>query len=207
MNGFNHLITGLWILCAGFLLFGSPPATAQSSASATVKSASERMLAALESQRATIERNPTKIYGLVDRILVPHFDFEKMTRAAVGKHWSTATAAQRKALTEGFQQLLIRTYAKTLLGYSGEEIRYLPEKRGSHATVVVPTEVREPGGNPTAIDYALYKTGGSWKVVDVKVDNISMVMNYRGTFNDQIRKKGIDGLINRLGEMNAKGRE
>jgi len=89
----------------------------------------------------------------------------------------------------------------------GEEIRYLPEKRGSHATVVVPTEVREPGGNPTAIDYALYKTGGSWKVVDVKVDNISMVMNYRGTFNDQIRKKGIDGLINRLGEMNAKGRE
>jgi len=205
MKDFNRAVTGLWVFLAGFLLFGNPPLAADGGASATVKSASERMLAALEKQRSVIERNPSKIYGLVDQILVPHFDFEMITRAAVGSHWGKATAAQRKALMESFQQVLIRTYAKALLNYSGQEIRYLPEKPGPKSTVVVPTEVRERGSNPIPIDYKLYKKGGAWKVYDVKIDNVSLVSNYRGSFNSQIRQKGIDGLITRLNEMNAKG--
>jgi phospholipid transport system substrate-binding protein len=192
-------------LLAGVLLLASLPAAADSGASAAVKSASERMLSALEGQRSAIERNPARIYGLVQRILVPHFDFEKITRAAVGKHWSEASPAQQKALIEGFQQLLIRTYAKALLSYSGEEIRYLPEKPGPKSTVVVPTEVREPGSNPVPIEYKLYRDGQDWKVYDVKIDNVSLVSNYRSSFNSQIRQKGIDGLISRLSEMNAKG--
>ena len=71
----------------------------------------------------------------------------------MGKHWSQASPSQQKALIEGFQKLLIRTYAKTLLNYSGEEIRYLPEKPGPKSTVVVPTEVREPGSSPVPIEY------------------------------------------------------
>lgn len=205
MKGFNRIAAVLWVLCAGFLLAGSPLVSADSGASAMVKSTSERMLSALKSHRSEIERNPAKIYGLVDQILVPRFDFSLITRAAVGKHWSKATAAQQKALTNGFQQVLIRTYAKALLGYSGQEIRYLPEKPGKSGTVVVPTQVSEAGGNPIPIDYRTHKRGGSWKVYDVKIDNVSLVSNYRSSFNAQIRKEGIDGLIKRLGEMNAKG--
>lgn len=206
MRGFNRVAIGLWAMLAGFLVLGSLPVVADSSASATIKTASERMLSTLEGQRAAIERDPGKIYGLVDQILVPHFDFERITRAAVGKHWSKATAAQRKALTAGFQQVLIRTYAKALLSYSGEEIRFLPEKPGPRSTVVVPTQVREPGAEPIPIDYKLYKKGGSWRIYDVRIDNVSLVSNYRGSFNSQIRRKGIDSLIGRLNEMNAKGK-
>jgi len=207
MKTLNPVAKGLLPLLAGMLLLGSLPAAAAESASAMVKTTSERMLSALEGQRAAIERNPGRIYGLVDRILVPHFDFEKITRAAVGKHWGSATPAQRKALTEGFQQVLIRTYAKALLSYSGEDIRFLPERRGhGGSTVVVPTEVRESGGKPIPIQYKLYKTGGSWKVYDVTIDNVSLVANYRSSFNAQIRQYGIDGLISRLNEMNQKGR-
>ena len=205
MKGFKRQAISFFFLCAGLLLLGGLPAAADGSASATVKSASERMLAALEGQRSAIERNPSKIYGLVNQILVPHFDFEKITKGAVGKHWSKASPAQQKALIEGFQQVLIRTYAKALLSYSGEKIRYLPEKPGKKSTVVVPTEVREPGAAPIPIDYKLYKKGGSWKVYDVRIDNVSLVSNYRSSFNSQIRQNGIDGLISRLGEMNAKG--
>jgi phospholipid transport system substrate-binding protein len=205
MNIRNRVTKGLWVLLAGFLLLASLPAAADSGASAAVKSASERMLSALEARRSEVERNPARIYSLVNRILVPHFDFEKITRAAVGKYWSQASPAQRKALIEGFQQLLIRTYAKALLNYSGEEIRYLPEKPGPKSTVVVPTEVREPGSKPVPIEYKLYKDGKDWKVYDVKIDNISLVSNYRSSFKSQIRQRGIDGLISRLSEMNAKG--
>jgi phospholipid transport system substrate-binding protein len=206
MTDFKRTVTGPWVwLIAGFLLLVSLPVVADPSASSTVKSASERMLSALESRRAEIERDPSKIYGLVDQILVPHFDFDMITRAAVGRHWGRASAAQQKALVEGFQQLLIRTYAKALLNYSGEEIRYFPERPGPKSTVVVPTEVREPGANPIPIEYRLYNRGGHWKVYDVKIDNVSLVSNYRSSFRSQIRQYGIDGLISRLNEMNRKG--
>lgn len=204
MKGFNRAAAVLVILLAGLLL-GNLTARADTGATEMVKRTSDRMLSALEGQRAAIERDPRKIYGLVDEILVPHFDFEKITQAVVGPHWNSATEAQRKALIEGFQQVLIRAYAKALLNYSGQEIRYLPESPGPRSSVLVSTQVREPGANPIAIDYRLYKKGGSWKVYDVKIDNVSLVLNYRSSFQAQIRQKGLDGLIDRLGEMNATG--
>ena len=205
MREYNRLSVVLWVFLAGFMLIGSLSVSADSGASAMVKNTSERMLSALESHRSSIESNPAKIYGLVDQILVPKFDFNMITKAAVGKHWSKATEAQQKALTEGFQQVLIRTYAKALLSYSGQEIRYLPEKPGKSGTVVVPTQVSEAGGKPVPIDYRVHKKSGSWKVFDVKIDSVSLVSNYRSSFNAQIRKDGIDGLVKRLDEMNAKG--
>jgi phospholipid transport system substrate-binding protein len=205
MSALTRLNVSLWVLVAGFLLACSLSVSAGSGATAMVKSTSERMLSALKSQRSAIESNPAKIYGLVDQILVPKFDFEMITKAAVGKHWSKATAAQKKALTNGFQQVLIRTYAKALLNYSNEEISYLPEKRGKSGTVVVPTKVSEPGAKAIPIEYKLHNKKGGWRVYDVKIDNVSLVSNYRSSFNSQIRKDGIDGLIKRLDEMNAKG--
>jgi len=204
MKGFNRAAGFLAVLLAGLLL-AHPTATADTGATELVKRASDQMLSALERQRALIERDPSKIYGLVDEILVRHFDFEKITQAVVGNHWSTATAAQQKALIAGFQQVLIRTYAKALLNYSGQEIRYLPETPGPQSSVLVSTQVREPGAQPIAIDYRLYKKGGDWKVYDIKIDNVSLVLNYRSSFQSQIRQKGLDGLIDRLEEMNASG--
>ncbi len=204
MKGFNRAAAVLVVLLAGLLL-GNLTASADTGATEIVKRTSDRMLSALEGQRAAIERDPRTIYGLVDEILVPHFDFEKITQAVVGRHWNGATEAQQKALIEGFQQVLIRAYAKALLNYSGQEIRYLPETAGPQSSVLVSTQVREPGANPIAIDYRLYKKGGSWKVYDVKIDSVSLVLNYRSSFQSQIRQKGLDGLIDRLGEMNATG--
>lgn len=205
MKGVNRVTAGYWLMIVGFLLTGSASVSADSGASAMVKSTSERMLSTLKSQRAAINSNPAKIYGLVDRILVPKFDFEMITKAAVGQHWSKATPAQQKALTDGFQQVLIRTYAKALLNYSGEQIRYLPEKPGRSGTVIVPTEVSEAGSRPIPIEYRVHNKSGRWKVYDVKIDKVSLVSNYRSSFNSQIRSNGIDGLIKRLDEMNAKG--
>nr|WP_207787615.1 ABC transporter substrate-binding protein [Candidatus Thiosymbion oneisti] len=198
-------------MCAGLLLAGSVfagPEAVKGSASATIKQTSERMLAALERQRPALERNPSRIYGLVDQILVPHFDFERITRAAVGKqHWGKATPTQRRALIQGFQELLIRTYAKALLNYSGQKIRYLSETPGRHSSVRVFTEVREPGADPVPVNYKVHKKGGVWKVFDVKIDSVSLVSNYRGSFNAEIRRNGIEGLISRIKEMNTKGKQ
>jgi len=179
---------------------------ASEDASALVKRTAERMLSALEARRADVNRDPALIYGMIDQILAPHFDFKKITQGALGQHWRAATPAQQQALMDGFKQVLVRTYARSLLNYSGEEIRYLPVKpTGKDNTVIVPTEVRAPGSTPIPIDYRMYNSGGGWKVFDVIVNNASLVSNYRSSFSTEIRQNGIDGLITKLTEMNRKG--
>lgn len=187
-------------------LAAGPAAAAEDLASALVRDTSERMLATLREQRARIDSNPSLIYGLVEEIVVPQFDFERITQTAVGQHWRDATPQQRQALIQGFRELLVRTYARALLSYSGQEIRYLPVKPGRGSdSVTVSTEVREPGAPPIPVDYRLYLKGGAWKVYDVVIDNVSLVSNYRGSFNSQVRQGGIDSLIARLRDMNSKG--
>jgi phospholipid transport system substrate-binding protein len=195
------LLAALWALVWGAGVFASAD-----DATALVKRTSERMLTTLEARRAEVNKNPALIFGMIDDILAPHFDFEKITQGALGPHWREATPAQQQALTNGFKQVLVRTYARSLLNYSGQEIRYLPVKPGSRDnTVTVSTEVRAPGATPIPIDYRMYDNGAGWKVYDVIVNNASLVNNYRSSFSTEIRQKGIDGLITKLGEMNRKG--
>lgn len=181
---------------------------AKDEATALVKRTSERMLTTLEKRRAEVDRNPSIIFDMIESIVAPHFDFEKITQAAVGRHWRGATPVQQKALVNGFKQVLIRTYARSLLSYSGEQIRYLPVKPGSRkSTVTVATEVREPGAAPIPVDYRMYQSGSSWKVYDVVINNASLVGNYRKSFDTEIRQSGIDALVDKLGEMNRKGED
>ncbi|WP_295585462.1 phospholipid-binding protein MlaC [uncultured Lamprocystis sp.] len=188
------------------VMLAGPVGAASEDATALVKRTAERMLSALEARRTDVNRDPALIYGMIDQILAPHFDFKKITQGALGQHWRAATPAQQQALMDGFKQVLVRTYARSLLNYSGEEIRYLPVKpTGKDNTVIVPTEVRAPGATPIPIDYRMYNSGGGWKVFDVIVNSASLVSNYRSSFSTEIRQNGIDGLITKLAEMNRKG--
>lgn len=199
----------MWAALAGaFLLLGASFATARADDSATrlVERTAEDMLRTLESRRAEIDANPQLIYQLVGTKLAPHFDFDMITRSAVGKDWNKASPAQRMELVNAFREVLVRTYAKALLKYSGQEIVYQSSKPGTRSgTVVVPTQVRAPGAPTIPIDYRMHKLGGSWKVYDVVIDNVSLISNYRGQFRATIGREGIDGLISELRSKNSTG--
>jgi phospholipid transport system substrate-binding protein len=170
-----------------------------------VERTAEDMLRTLEAKRAQIDANPQLIYQLVGSKLAPHFDFEMITRSAVGKDWNKATPAQQKELVAAFREVLVRTYAKSLLKYTGQEIVYQSSKPGTRdGTVIVPTQVRAPGSPAIPIDYRMHKLSGSWKVYDVVIDNVSLISNYRGQFRSTIGRSGIDGLIAELKAKNAK---
>jgi len=199
----------MWAALAGaFLLLGASFATARADDSATrlVERTAEDMLRTLESRRAEIDANPQLIYQLVGFKLAPHFDFDMITRSAVGKDWNKASPAQRMELVNAFREVLVRTYAKALLKYSGQEIVYQSSKPGTRSgTVVVPTQVRAPGAPTIPIDYRMHKLGGSWKVYDVVIDNVSLISNYRGQFRATIGREGIVGLISELRSKNSTG--
>ena len=175
-------------------------------ASALVQSTTERMLQALEERRSELDSRPGLIYELVSKIVVPSFDFQRITQYAMGRFWRDADPKQQEALIEEFQRLLVRTYAKALLDYSGQKIKILPLRPGSRkGQVVVHTEVNQPGASVIPIDYQMYLRDDAWKVYDVAIDGVSLVANYRSSFATEIRRNGIDGLIRSLRARNAKG--
>jgi phospholipid transport system substrate-binding protein len=194
------------ILAAFISLVPLTSAYADGSATALVERTADRMLRTLETRRAEIDADPRLIYDLVGRILAPHFDFELITQAAVGRDWSKATPAQRDDLVTGFREVLVRTYAKSLLKYSGEKIVYEKETPGTRkGTVLVQTRVQAPGSTPIPIDYRLHRKAGSWKVYDVVIENVSLISNYRTQFRSVLARGGITALIAELDAKNAGG--
>lgn len=170
-----------------------------------VRDTANRVLTMFSENRAALEHDPEGLYQLVHAIVLPHFDFERMARLVLGKHWRDASDEQRARFTSEFRSLLVRTYGKALEAYEDQEILYLP-MRGSESdgNVLVRTEIRPPDGFPVPINYALYRVGEDWKVYDVVIDNVSLVTNYRSTFATDIRRQGLDGLIAHLVEHNQK---
>ena len=169
-----------------------------------IQDTSTRMIDALRQNRAKLDRDPGQIYGLVDQIVLPNFDFALMSRWVLGRAWQQATPDQRRRFTEEFRTLLVRTYAKALLEYSGEDIRLLPQPTvGDGSEVTVKTEVRLKAGRPIQINYSMHLNNDGWKVYDVKVDGVSLVTNYRSTFASQIRANGMDSVIADLQQRNT----
>ncbi|HIP53303.1 MAG TPA: ABC transporter substrate-binding protein [Chromatiales bacterium] len=168
-----------------------------------VRQTIERMLALLEERRPEMEKSPGRIYGVVDEVVVPKFDFKRISRYALGRYWRRATPEQRKAFTDEFKNLLIRTYATSLLNYTGQKIEYLPTRPGKNPdSVTVMTVVREEGGPKVPINYRLHRVEGKWLVYDVVIDGVSLVSNYRSSFASKIRRVKIDGLIVQLRQKN-----
>jgi phospholipid transport system substrate-binding protein len=152
-------------------------------------------------------KDPRKLIEIAEQKVLPNFDFKQMTRLAVGKSWSQASAAQQEALERAFRTLLVRTYAAALTRTSGNtKVEVKPAKpEGEEA--VVRTVATEPGSQPVQIDYRMVKTPGGWKVYDVVVENLSLVTSYRSSFQSEIARSGIDGLIKTIEAKNQKSGE
>ena len=170
---------------------------------ALVRKSIDEVLALIKADKDLQGGNPQKLYALVEEKVLPHFDFTRMTRLAVGRNWAQASDAQKEALTREFRTLLVRTYSTSLSQYRNQTIDVKPAKiAAGDKETVVKTVVNQPGGQSIPIDYGMERTDKGWKVYDVVVDGVSLVTTYRGSFNDQIQKSGIDGLVKTLADRN-----
>lgn len=191
------------LLALLILLSAFARAAEASDAQALVRATADKVLAEVQANKARLDRDSSGIYELVQRFVVPHFDFARMTQSAMGRHWRSASEDQRAALVREFQEMLVRTYAVALLKYSGQQIEYLPVRASSSdEDVLVQTKVSDSGAPPIPIDYRLSRTVGTWKVYDVTIDGVSLVSNYRSTFAEQVQRTGVDGLIKQLSDRN-----
>jgi len=181
-------------------------AQAQEAPDAMVKRIADEVIAIVKQDKDLQNGNSQKVVQLAEQKVLPHFDFTRMTRLAVGRNWSQASPEQREALTKEFRTLLVRTYSASLSQYRNQKIEVKPLAAApGDEDVVVRSAVIQEGGPPIPIDYRMEKTPQGWKVYDVVIDGASLVTTYRGSFNDQIQRAGIDGLLKTLQERNRSG--
>jgi phospholipid transport system substrate-binding protein len=170
---------------------------------ALARSVTDDVLSIVRTNRDLHSTDVRTLLELVEAKVLPHFDFARMTQLAVGRNWREATPEQQDALTGEFRALLVRTYTTAFLQYRDHTVDYRPLKMApGDVRVVVRSLIRQAGGPPVSIDYNMERTTGAWKVYDVKIEGVSLVETYRGTFNAEVQRGGIDGLIRTLTERN-----
>ena len=163
------------------------------------------ILTAIKADKDLAAGDQKKIEKLAEEKVLPYFNFMHMTQLAVGRNWKDASDDQKKALIEQFRTLLVRTYSTSLSQFRNQTVDVKPLKLSATDTdVIVKTIIAQPGGQPIPIDYSMEKLPEGWKVFDVLIDGVSLVTNYRSSFNTEIKANGIDGLVKSLSDRNAK---
>ncbi len=168
-----------------------------------VRQTVEVVLDELKANMSTFKSDPKSVLKMVDKLVLPHFDFVAMTDLALGSYKDEVNEEQKPAIVSQFRQLLVRTYSSALYEYTDQELVFLPmEGIEAEGLVTVRIEIEQAGGFPIPINYVLRFGDDGWKVFDVSVDEVSLVVNYRSSFARAIKKNGVDGLIKTLQERN-----
>lgn len=193
----------LWMALCHLVLGLSVAVAAPPSAETVVRGATAEFYGALNSHGSELPLEQEALYHLVDETLMPHADFERMSRLVIGKYWKQASDAQRADFKREFKRLLIRTYAVALQKASPETIIYLPARESARPDrSVVRTEVRVSGAETLPIHYYMHSRSGRWLVYDVQIEGISLVVNYRTSFGAKISHSGMQGLIDNIKRKN-----
>jgi phospholipid transport system substrate-binding protein len=195
------------IVRAVFLLslaLATPAAATETAPDALLASVTSEVTEAIRQNRDQAD-GAAKVADLIEKKVLPVFDFSRMTQLAMARNWRVATPEQQAKLTVEFRRMLVRTYSAALVSYRDQKIEFkklraLPGDKD----VTVKSDVRN-GTERTSIDYEMVKTSTGWLVYDVKIDGVSLVTAYREAFASKVRAEGVDGLIKALAEKNRQG--
>jgi len=169
-----------------------------------VRKVTEDVLASIKSDKALQAGDREKALALAEQKVLPHIDFAEATKLAVGKAWATATPEQQQKLVNAFRSMLVRIYSNAIDAYRGQTMRVQPAStRPGSTDVTVRNQYIRPGQTPIAVDYAMHKTPEGWKIYDITVEGMSLVLTYRAEFDQVTRQTGVEGLLKRLAEKNS----
>jgi phospholipid transport system substrate-binding protein len=144
--------------------------------------------------------NKDVFYKVVDDTLVPHFDSPYITQLVLGRNWRTANDQQRARFQEAFKNMLIHGYADSLLEYyDSVRIEIKPPRIDDRKIATVDTLIyRQSTPQPATVSFKLRQVGDEWKIFDVIVENISLVLNFRTQVDAEIKRTSLDDIIARM---------
>ena len=169
-----------------------------------VRKVTEEVFEAIKADKQLAAGDRQKAIRLAEEKVLPHIDFQEATRLAVGRSWAKATPEQKKRLITEFRNMLVRTYSNAITAYEGQSMKVMPVRmKPGDTEVTVHNQFLRAGGKPVLLDYAMHKTDKGWKIYDIVVEGVSLVLTYRSEFDQVVKQEGIDGLIKRLAQKNT----
>lgn len=185
-------------------LLAQPIAAQELGPEELVRKVTADVLDTIKADRQLQAGDRKKALALVEQKVLPHVDFREATMLAVGKSWYAASPAQQARLVSEFRSMLVRIYASAIDIYRGQTMKTLPLRLAPGATeVTVRNRYLKVGRPPVPVEYAMRKTPEGWKIYDISVEGVSLVLTYRAEFEQITRASGVDGLIKRLSERNT----
>jgi len=163
------------------------------------------MIKELRANKAHLKNESAIVYGIVNRVLLPHIDVPGMSRSVLGRQvWSAAARAQQEQFTKEFTKLLVRTYAKAFTAYDNQEIKFLPlrEPIGTNTRIQIDSVILQPDGPKIPVNYRLAKFSNDWKAYDIVIDGVSLLQSYRAQFSAEVSQHGLSALIQKLQKQN-----
>jgi phospholipid transport system substrate-binding protein len=166
-----------------------------------VRDTVEKVLVALRAE-PELKEHPGRANAIIEEFVVPHFDFRLMSKLVLQEHWNQATSDERMQFTKEFQTLLVRTYALALTDYRGQQVRIVSQQRVSDKNVRVRAEIIANSPERISMLYDMLLIKDNWKVVDVRVNNLSLVKNHRASYRKEVEENDMAGLITRIAAQN-----
>lgn len=201
---------GLLLLLSLFLVSTSVISDESDPAQHLVINSTSKLLDELILRNDDIKKDANIAYSIVGDTILPHIDFRRISQLVLGKYWRRANEEQRKRFSLEFQSFLVRTYVTAMVEFSDQiisqanNVRYLPFRNSDPEDVTVRVEIKLPDRAPVSVHYSLYLKDANWFIYDISVEGISLATTYRSSFASEIRRGGIDKLINKLASRNKK---
>jgi phospholipid transport system substrate-binding protein len=187
-------------LVLGAALALAPAAVAPAAASkpeddarSFVQQTIDTVLTILRDKSIPLEQKKTR----VEQIAYERFDFELMSRLVLARNWDKFSAQQKTDFVDAFKKHLSATYRDTLNTFRDETIAIVGSRAESNGDVTVMTIV-QGSTDTTKVDYRMRKSADGWRGIDVIIEGVSLVQNFRSQAQEIISTEGPDGLIQKL---------
>jgi len=203
----KHVI--LWLVFLGLMVGGVSRALANDgNPYDLLQSLADRMIASLKTNKTSLKTNPSVVYSLTYRIIVPHADIAYMAKRVLPRNtWNNATPSQRDQFKDEFTKLLVSTYASALADYNNQTVKFYPVRGGyqGKTNVSVRSQIIRSDGPGVGVNYRLIFDGSVWKLYDISVEGVSLLESFRSQFADKLSTAAnMDDLIRELKQHNSR---
>ena len=190
-------IRGWLSLALGILVLLSAGPVVAGEANDQLKQSVDKVLAILNDPTLKGMGNSQERRQKLKEVVYSRFDFNEMAKRSLGPQWQKRSPEEQKEFVQLFTSLLEYAYLENIESYNGEKIRFLNERQDKDFAEVN-TKVINSKGQEFSLDYRLQNVNGDWKVIDVVIENISLVNNYRSQFNQIITSSSYNELIRKM---------
>ena len=176
------------------------PAVAQSP-SQVVDALANQVVSVLKNSALDTQQKRTEIQNIAYTAI----DFPTLCKLVLARNWPKFSPTQRGEFEQEFKEHLSMTYGRNVDNYKNEKVAILGERPEARNDVTVQTKILRGGSDDVVVDYRLRENEGQWKIIDVIIEGVSLVSNFRSQFQDIVANGGPDRLLVLLKEKNAAG--